>query len=341
MQAIIFNVRGVQFPKYDKTIPIMWVITGGAGFIGSVLVAKLNDEGMNNLLVVDRLESSEKWKNLRSRQFADYLEADEFLIHLAAGKFPKIEGIVHLGACSSTTETNASFLIRNNYEYTKALAIWALQKKKPFIYASSAATYGDGAFGYSTDVKNLPKLKPLNMYGYSKHLFDLWALHQGLQKKFVGIKFFNVYGPNEYHKGDMRSLIAKAYEQIKYQGRMKLFKSYKPEYGHGEQTRDFFYVKDAVDVVWDFMQKPSAGGLYNLGSGQARTWNELAKAIFSAMGKAVQIDYVEMPESLRPKYQYHTEADMGWRKKGKAFRSLEEGVGDYVQNYLSKEDPYL
>jgi len=322
----------------------MWVITGGAGFIGSALLAKLNEEGLDDLLVVDRLESSEKWKNLRARKFADYMEADEFLMHLAAGKFPKLQGIVHLGACSSTTEANATFLIHNNYEYTKTLATWALQKNRPFIYASSAATYGDGAFGYRTDDKTTLQLKPLNMYGYSKHLFDLWALRKGVQKKMVGIKFFNIYGPNEYHKGEMRSVVAKAFEQIKFQGKIKLFKSYKSEYRDGEQRRDFLYVKDAVDVVWDFMQSRSGGGLYNLGAGRARSWNDLAKAVFAALEKPSRVEYIDMPEALRANYQYHTQADMKWResnKKAKPFRSLEEGVKDYVQNYLSKEDPYL
>ena len=182
------------------------------------------------------------------------------------------------------------------------------------------------------------------MYGYSKHLFDLWALRKGVQKKLVGIKFFNIYGPNEYHKGDMRSVVAKAFEQIKFQGKIKLFKSYKPEYRDGEQLRDFLYVKDAVDVVWDFMQRRSGGGLYNLGSGRARSWNDLAKAVFAALEKPAQVGYIDMPETLRAKYQYHTQADMQWResnKKTKPFRSLEEGVKDYVQQYLSKEDPYL
>jgi ADP-L-glycero-D-manno-heptose 6-epimerase len=323
----------------------MWIITGGAGFIGSALAWKLNQEGRDDLLLVDRLDTSEKWKNLRGLRFADYLQADPFAEQLEAGRFAKVDGIVHLGACSSTTETDSDFLIRNNYEYTKRLASWALAKKKPFIYASSAATYGDGEFGYRTDPLTTQKLKPLNMYGYSKQMFDLWALRKGVQKQLVGIKFFNVYGPNEYHKGDMRSVVAKAFEQIKKDGRVRLFKSYKPEFRDGEQRRDFLYVKDAVNVLYEFMaQRKAAGGLYNLGSGQARTWRDVANALFAALNRMARIDYIEMPEALRPKYQYHTEADMGWRaklKKTLPFHSLEDGIRDYVQNYLSKDDPYF
>jgi len=323
---------------------IMWIVTGGAGFIGSALLWKLNQEGQDDLLVVDRLETSEKWKNLRPARFRDYLEADDFLTRLESGRFGKIKGIVHLGANSSTTETDAAHLVLNNYEYTKRLAQWSLRKKVRFIYASSAATYGDGRFGYKSDDRTTQKLLPLNMYGYSKQMFDLWALRQGVLKQMVGIKFFNIYGPNEYHKGDMRSLVAKAYEQIQRDGCVRLFRSYRPDYKDGEQKRDFLYVKDAVDVVYEFMTTKSYGGLYNVGSGHARTWNDLAAAIFSALEKAPRIDYIEMPEGLRLKYQYHTEADMEWRrkeKKSKPFRSLEEGVRDYVQGYLNAENPYL
>jgi ADP-L-glycero-D-manno-heptose 6-epimerase len=322
----------------------MWIITGGAGFIGSALLWKLNDEGLDNLLVVDRLETSEKWKNLRSARYRDYLEADDFLTRLEAGKLPRVEGIVHLGANSSTTETDASHLVQNNYEYTKRLAPWSLRKKARFVYASSAATYGDGRFGYKTDDPTTQKLLPLNMYGYSKQMFDLWAMRQGVIKKMVGVKFFNIYGPNEYHKGDMRSVVAKAFEQIQRDGKVRLFRSYRPDYKDGEQTRDFLYVKDAVEVVYRFMTERRFGGLYNVGSGKARTWKDLVTAIFAALDKPLRIDYIDMPESLRLKYQYHTEADMEWRKREKkatSFLSLEDGVRDYVQNYLNAENPYL
>jgi ADP-L-glycero-D-manno-heptose 6-epimerase len=321
----------------------MWVITGGAGFIGSALLWKLNEESVTDALIIDREEFPEKRKNLRKRKFADYLEADDFKKRLLAGQMPKMDGMVHLGACSSTTETNEAYLRENNFEYTKALAQWALAKKVRFIYASSAATYGDGTLGYSTDDATTKKLKPLNLYGNSKQLFDLWALGEGALKEIVGIKFFNIYGPNEYHKGEMRSVVAKAYEQIKKDGKIRLFKSYKPDYRDGEQVRDFLYVKDATNVVYEFMNGKGYGGLYNLGSGQARSWNDLAKAAFSAMGTPVRIEYIEMPEAIRAKYQYRTQADMSWIKEKKIapFMTLEEGVKDYVQNYLSKDDRYL
>ena len=322
----------------------MWIVTGGSGFIGSVLLWKLNQEGRDDLLVVDRLEHSEKWKNLRARRFRDYVEADDFIVRLEANAFKGIEGIVHLGANSSTTETDAAHLIQNNFEYTKRLAVWCLAKKKRFVYASSAATYGDGRFGYSTDRETTERILPLNMYGYSKQLFDVWALRQGVLPKMVGVKFFNIYGPNEYHKGDMRSVVAKAYEQIRKDGVIRLFRSYQPQYKDGMQERDFLYVKDAVDVVYEFMMKRSYKGLYNLGAGSARTWNDLAHALFAALGKPPHIEYIDMPETLRPKYQYHTQADMRWLKTAKGikpFASLEDSVRDYAQNYLAKEDPYL
>jgi ADP-L-glycero-D-manno-heptose 6-epimerase len=323
------------------TVMGSWVVTGGAGFIGSALLWKLNEEGISDILVVDLLESSGKWKNLRNRRFSDYLEADDFLDRVRSGRLPKIDGVVHFGACSSTTETNAAFLIKNNFEYTKVLAEWALAKKKRFIYASSAATYGDGQLGYTTDAATTEKLQPLNMYGYSKHLFDLWALRRGVLKKMVGIKFFNVYGPNEYHKGEMRSLVAKAFDQVQKDGKLRLYKSYKSEYRDGEQQRDFLYVKDAVGAVFEFMTNQKYGGLYNLGFGKARSWNELARALFTAMNRPIKIDYIEMPDVMRSKYQYHTQADMGWRKRGPLFMSLEDGVKDYVKNYLATENPYL
>ncbi len=320
-----------------------WVITGGAGFIGSALLWKLNEEGYADLIVVDREEFPEKKKNLKKRRFQDYLEADDFKKQLLAGRFSNIEGIVHLGACSSTTESDEAYLTRNNYEYTKTLAEWALAKNVRFVYASSAATYGDGAFGYSTDDATTQKLKPLNLYGNSKQQFDLWALGAGVLKKLIGIKFFNIYGPNEYHKGEMRSMVAKSYEQIQKDGKIRLFKSDRPDYKDGEQVRDFLYVKDAVNVTYEFMRGKGYGGLYNLGSGKARSWNDLAKAIFAALGKPPKVEYIEMPETLKAKYQYHTQADMSWMKGKKfvPFMTLEAGVRDYVQNYLLKEDPYL
>ena len=321
----------------------MWIVTGGAGFIGSALVWKLNQEGIEDILIVDRLGSDEKWKNLRKLRFVDYMEADEFILALEANKLGNVKGIAHLGACSSTTETDAAYLIRNNFEYTKRLALWSARKNKCLVYASSAATYGDGQFGYSADPATTFKLQPLNMYGYSKQLFDLWAFKKGLLKRIVGVKFFNVYGPNESHKKDMRSVVSKAFDQIKQDGKVRLFKSYQPAYAHGDQERDFLYVKDAVNVFYDFMTQSKYKGLYNLGSGKARTWKDLVSAIFTALGKPPKIEFIDMPESLRATYQYHTQADMRWRtgKGAVPFATLEEGVRDYVQNYLTKTDSYL
>ncbi|GAG13395.1 unnamed protein product, partial [marine sediment metagenome] len=269
--------------------------------------------GLNSpfILVVDQLGTDAKWKNLRNLSFADYIEKDNFLELILTGKITTpIEAVFHMGACSSTTETNASFLIKNNYEYTKLLAQWAADKKIRFIYASSAATYGDGAAGFSDSEETVPSLRPLNMYGYSKHLVDLWAKRAGLLDKIVGLKYFNVFGPNEYHKADMRSFVLKAFEQINVTGRVRLFKSYSPEYADGEQKRDFLYIKDAVDMTLFFLDNSQATGIFNIGSGAARTWNDLVKAVFTAMGKEPNIEYIDMPDSIRHQYQYFTQADI-------------------------------
>ncbi len=250
----------------------MFIVTGGAGFIGSCLVKRLNQEGIEDILIVDHLGFTEKWRNLTNKLFSDYLEKDTFLSLIEKNSLDKkVEAVFHMGACSSTTEQDASYLLKNNYQFSKVLAEWSLAKKIPFIYASSAATYGDGSQGYSDNEIDIPKLRPLNMYGYSKQLFDLWILRHKLLDKIVGIKFFNVYGPNEYHKGDMRSVVVKAFEQIRKEKKMRLFKSYKPEYRDGEQKRDFLYVKDAVEIVMEFFKKPRIRGIYNLGSGVAKT----------------------------------------------------------------------
>jgi len=318
----------------------MIIVTGGAGFIGSALIAALNKRQIADILVVDQLASDEKWKNLRNLSFADYVEKDDFLEMVLENKIsPPIEAVFHLGACTSTTETNASYLIKNNYEYTKLLAQWATDADVGFIYASSAATYGDGSAGFSDDEGQIDKLRPLNMYGYSKQLFDLWARRAGLLKKIVGLKYFNVFGPNEYHKGDMRSFIVKAFEQINTKGKVGLFKSYKPEFKDGEQKRDFIYVKDAADMTLFFLDNPRLSGLFNIGTGKARTWNDLVKAVFAAMGKEPKIEYIEMPDSIRSQYQYFTEADIAKLHKAgynKEITSLEDAIKDYVQNYLQK-----
>jgi len=318
----------------------MIIVTGGAGFIGSALIAALNKRQIADILVVDELDSDEKWKNLRNLSFADYVEKDDFLEMVLENKIsPPIEAVFHLGACTSTTETNASYLIKNNYEYTKLLAQWATDADVRFIYASSAATYGDGSAGFSDDEGQIDKLRPLNMYGYSKQLFDLWARRAGLLKKIVGLKYFNVFGPNEYHKADMRSFVLKAFEQITTKGKVGLFKSYKPKFKDGEQKRDFIYVKDAADMTLFFLDNPRLTGLFNIGTGKARTWNDLVKAVFTAMGKEPKIEYIEMPESIRSQYQYFTEADIAKLHKAsynKEITSLEDAIKDYVQNYLQK-----
>ncbi len=322
----------------------MIIVTGGAGFIGSALIAALNKRQITDILVVDELGTDRKWKNLRNLSFTDYVEKDDFLEMVIEDKLnSSVDAVFHLGACSDTTETNASYLIKNNYEYSKLLAQWAIDADVRFIYASSAATYGDGSAGFSDDQEKIEILRPLNMYGYSKHLFDLWARSADLFKKLAGLKYFNVFGPNEYHKADMRSFVIKAFEQINATGKVRLFKSYKPEYADGEQLRDFIYVKDAVDMTLFFYNKPQISGLFNIGTGKARTWNDLVKAVFAAMGKELNIEYIEMPDSIRNQYQYYTEGDItNLRKSGynKETIPLEEAIKDYVQNYLQK-DGYL
>ena len=320
----------------------MIVVTGGAGFIGSALIAGLNSRGISDILVVDQLACDQRWKNLRNLSFADYVEKDDFLEMVLADKVPSgIEAVLHMGACTDTTETNASYLIKNNYEYTKLLAQWATDADIRFIYASSAATYGDGSAGFSDDEEKIENLRPLNMYGYSKQLFDLWARRTGLLKKTVGLKYFNVFGPNEYHKGDMRSFVIKAFEQINATGKVRLFKSYKSEYKDGEQVRDFLYVKDAVGMSLFFLDNARLSGLFNIGAGKARTWNDLVKAVFAAMNKKPNIEYIEMPESIRNQYQYFTEADIMKLKQAgykKEITPLEDAIKDYVHNYLRKSE---
>jgi ADP-L-glycero-D-manno-heptose 6-epimerase len=316
------------------------LVTGGAGFIGSALVWALNQRGHSDIVITDVLGSDEKWKNLVPLKFTDYVEADTFRRSLTQDShaFGRFATVFHLGACSATTEKNASYLADNNYLYTKELATWALGRDTRFIYASSAATYGDGAQGMDDRDDNLARLRPLNMYGYSKHMFDVYAQRAGILPRVVGVKYFNVFGPNEDHKGDMRSLVNKAYQQILATGRVQLFKSHKPEFKDGEQMRDFLYVKDAVEMTLHFAEKaPSAGGLFNLGSGEANTWLTLTRAIFAALGREAKIDFIDMPEVLKGKYQYYTRADIGkLRGTGydRAMTPLTEAVRDYVQGYL-------
>jgi ADP-L-glycero-D-manno-heptose 6-epimerase len=315
------------------------IVTGAAGFIGRNVVAELNRRGEEELILVDELGKDEKWKNLVGLRYEDIVSPEEFLGLLEEHQFADARAVIHLGACSSTTEKDADFLLRNNYQYTRVLCNWSLEHDARFVYASSAATYGDGAEGYDDDDPVTPGLKPLNMYGYSKQMFDLWALKHGLFENIVGLKYFNVFGPYEEHKGDMRSVVSKSYQQIRCDGSVRLFKSYKPEYKDGEQMRDFVYVKDAVDVTLHFALQDSQapGGLLNCGTGKARTWVDLVTATFAAMELEPKIEFIEMPKELRGKYQYFTEASVEkLRAAGyeKPFTSLEDGVTEYVQGYL-------
>ncbi|MDQ2926469.1 MAG: ADP-glyceromanno-heptose 6-epimerase [Acidobacteriota bacterium] len=314
------------------------VVTGAAGFIGRNVVAELNARGEENLVLVDELGKDDKWKNLVGLRYEDIVSPEEFLGLLEERHFADARAIVHLGACSATTEKDADYLLRNNYQYTRVICNWCLEHDARFVYASSAATYGDGTRGYDDDDAATPLLSPLNMYGYSKHIFDLWALKHGLFESIVGLKYFNVFGSYEDHKDDMRSVVSKSYEQIRDTGKVRLFKSYRKEYKDGEQMRDFIYVKDAVDVTLHFalQQASEPGGLFNCGTGRARTWKDLATATFHAMGLERKIEFIDMPEQLQGKYQYFTQATVKkLRAAGyaKEFTTLEDGVRDYIQNY--------
>ena len=341
------------------------VVTGGSGFIGSAIVWRLNELGREDIVVVDRKDDVAKEKNLAPLKFAEFVDADDFITRL--DDFKETDAIIHMGACSSTTETNREYMMSNNYQYTRDLAEFAIANDIRFIYASSAATYGDGSAGMNDGTDELDKLRPLNLYGESKHLFDKDAARSGMFEKIVGLKYFNVFGPNENHKGDMRSLVNKAFGQINETGKLQLFKSANPNYADGEFGRDFVYVKDAVDMTLHFLgseiltsasvpfwhkQRASVartsqptdvratdtrGGLFNIGSGKMHTWNALAAAIFKALEREPNIEYIDMPEILSDKYQYHTEADITRIRQagyGGEITSLEAAVSDYVRNYL-------
>ena len=317
------------------------IVTGGAGFIGSCVVRTLNDNGYTNLVVVDNIASTQKWKNLRNKRYVEYVNKEDLKKRLDKKVYDKCKAVIHMGACSSTTQTDFDYLWKNNVEYTKMLWRFCVDKKIPFIYASSAATYGDGEKGFSDDINGIDELIPLNAYGYSKQAFDQWALREDSKPpQYVGLKFFNVYGPNEYCKGSMASMVFHGFGQIKETGKIRLFRSCNVKYADGAQERDFVYVKDVCDVIMYFLEHPKYSGIYNVGTGRAQTFRELAEATFEALGIPANIEYFDMPDTLKANYQYHTQADISsLRKIGykKEFHDLKSGVRDYVCEHLSKD----
>lgn len=318
------------------------VITGGAGFIGSGVVQHLNERGVSkNIVIVDELGSGDKWRNLVGKQYCEFVHKEDLFSWLE-GKESEIAAFIHLGACSDTQEKDADYLIQNNYRYSVRLAEYALTNSHRFIYASSAATYGDGSLGFSDAHDVIEELRPLNMYGYSKQMFDLWIKNQGALNSVVGLKYFNVFGPNEGHKGKMASAIAKMVPDAAKTGAIRLFKSNDPQsFGDGEQRRDFIYVKDAVRMTCAFLEK-EVNGIFNIGSGKASTWNQLGKAVIRGVGlDSVRIEYIDMPMSLSAQYQNYTKADMSkfvchmGAAEGMT-RSLMDTVVEYTQDYLLK-----
>jgi ADP-L-glycero-D-manno-heptose 6-epimerase len=327
--------------------PKGWIlVTGAAGLIGSALIRALNGRGYENILAADRLDGSCRYRNLVPLRFEDYWEADDLLdaVLQRSAELHPIHTVLHMGACASTTETDAGYLLRNNFKYTKILAEWALSRGARFVYASSAATYGDGSAGMEDREEDLHRLRPLNPYAFSKHLFDCHALRRGFLPKIYGAKYFNVFGPGEWHKGDMASLALKAFWQIRQTGRVQLFQSHRPDYADGQQRRDFLWVDDAAAMTLFLAQLPErdangapTGGLFNVGSGVASTWLELVRPLFQCLGVEERVEFIPMPEFLRPRYQYHTRADIGKiRSRGFAdpITSLATAVADYGKNHL-------
>lgn len=316
------------------------IVTGGAGFIGSCIISYLNSQGIKDIIVVDNIASTDKWKNLANKSYIEYIQKDSFLQKLPNISSRGVTHIIHMGACSSTTERDFDYLYVNNFEFTKKLWEFCADNKISFIYASSAATYGDGSCGFD-DKADINKLVPLNGYGYSKQLFDIWAQKQtNCPPQHVGFKFFNVYGPNEYYKGSMSSVILHGYKSVIQDGVIRLFKSYKSGVEDGGQLRDFIYVKDICKTIWFMMNHSEISGLFNLGTGKARSFRALGEAVFKAMNMQPNIEYIEMPSHLKQKYQYYTQADITkLRQTGydEPFYSLEDGVKDYVANYLQND----
>lgn len=317
----------------------MIIVTGGAGFIGSCVVRTLNDAGRDDIVIVDNICETDKWMNMRNKRYIKYVHKSEFLEELPT--YENVEAIIHMGAQSATTERNFDYLWKNNFEYTKTLWNYCAEHQIAFIYASSAATYGDGTLGFS-DTMDIDQLRPLNGYGYSKQLFDQWVKHQAQKfpKQHVGLKFFNVYGPNEYFKGSMASLVFHGFNQIQEKGEIRLFKSCNTQYEDGGQLRDFVYVKDICSVIAWMLEHPNVSGLFNVGTGRAQSFRELAEATFHALNMEPNIVYIDMPEKLRGKYQYYTQAQMDHLRSvgyDKPFADLEQGVTDYVKKHLSKD----
>ncbi len=327
----------------------MIIVTGATGFIGSAMIWQLNNRGCANVLAVDTIPPSARPEVLKNRSFTRFLGKDDLWSFLAtADARQSVEAVIHMGACSSTTELNVEFLTENNFEYTRRLWNWCTEKQIPLIYASSGAVYGDGAEGFD-DASPSKIFKPLNPYGESKAAFDRWvetqiASNAKTPPSWYGLRFFNVFGPNEYLKGDMASVVFKAFHQIRSTGGLKLFRSHRPDYKDGEQLRDFVYVKDIVRWMDELLKKPVPSGIYNMGNGKARSWNDLAKATFSALQKPVAIDYIDIPLEMRPRYQYFTEARVDRLLAAGLSRPewpLEKGVSDYVANHLLKENVWL
>ncbi|MEQ8358146.1 MAG: ADP-glyceromanno-heptose 6-epimerase [Cytophagales bacterium] len=315
----------------------MIIVTGAAGFIGSCLISRLNNDGFNNIIAVDAFGDPEKKKNLEGKKIMEYVERREFFSWLK-DKSDEMEFIFHIGARTDTTEFDKAIFDELNVNFSKKVWQYCVDNHVPLVYASSAATYGLGELGYKDDEDLIDQLKPLNPYGDSKNEFDKWALKQDKKPFFwAGLKFFNVYGPNEYHKGRMASVIFHAFKQISEKGKMKLFRSHNPDYKDGEQKRDFIYVKDLIDVCVFLMHHRKDSGIYNLGSGRARTFLDLAKSVFKALNKKEEIEFIDTPADIRDKYQYFTEADMTKLKSigyKTPFSALEDGIQDYVKNYL-------
>jgi ADP-L-glycero-D-manno-heptose 6-epimerase len=317
----------------------MIIVTGGAGFIGSAVVAALNDRERDDIVLVDCVDHERKARNIQPLRFREIIEIKEFRARLLRGDYERISvtGVIHLGACADTTETNWDYLRDNNIDYSKDLISWCVRRGVRCLYASSAAVYGDGRNGFSDDHTLFDRLQPLNPYGKSKLLVDIWARDEGFVESVVGLRFFNVFGPNEWHKGGMRSVINKKFAEVRDSGSITLFKSYHPAYADGSQERDFIYVRDVADATLWFLDHPEASGVFNIGTGEARTWNDVARAMFAALTKPADIRYVDMPANLREQYQYHTQADITKLRRtgyGASFTPLEHAILDYVRRFL-------